>query len=92
MTNVVIRVPNRVSEKEQQSWRRRSGPGTLIRSPYLKKKRAAGSEGKSGVFAKRTGRQQTPLNALILRDIKVLKGSGDGERGQPNRMVEVQRA
>jgi len=38
------------------------------------------------------GGQQTPLNALILRDAKVPKGSGDGERGQPNRMVKVQRA
>jgi hypothetical protein len=37
-------------------------------------------------------RQQTPLNALIPRDVKVPRGSGDGGRSQPNQAVEVQRA
>src|ERR1035437_7263974 len=53
--------------------------------------RAAGSERKSGGFARWTGRQQTRLNALILRELNLPEGSGDRRRGRPNRVVEVQR-
>jgi hypothetical protein len=60
--------------------------------PKLSLERAAGSERKSGEFIRRTGRQQTRLNALIPREVKFPEGSGDGGRGQPNQVVEVQRA
>ena len=32
------------------------------------------------------------MNALIPREAKIPEGSGDGRRGKPNRVVEVQRA
>jgi len=43
---------------------------------------AARSERKPDGFGRRVERRQILLNALIRRDVKVLKGSGDRKRGK----------
>jgi len=50
--------------------------------PHLAMESAARSERKPDGFGRRVERRQILLNALIRRDVKVLKGSGDRKRGK----------
>jgi len=45
------------------------------------RKPAAGSEGESGGFGRRAERQQIQQNALIRREVTILRGSGGWRRG-----------
>jgi len=51
-----------------------------------------GSEGRSGGIGRRAERRRVQLNALIWRDVRVLKGSGDWKSSRGSRPAKLQRA
>jgi len=60
--------------------------------PTSNRKTGAGSNRRSGVIGRRTDRQRIWQNALIRRDVRILKGSGGWRRGRSSAAASKRRA